>query len=73
MQDGLHVPELFGGIGLGVLRFSLAASHMIRCYTYVDKDAVSRRVAAAILRKLQNQFPDQLPDAAIREFKDCLL
>ena len=59
-QNGLHVLELFGGIGLGVLRSALASGHQIRCYTYVDKDNVSRRVAAAVLRKLQDQFPDKL-------------
>ena len=58
IQDNLHVLELFGGIGLGVLRSALAASHKIRCYTYVDKDALSRRVAAAALRKLQKHFLD---------------
>ena len=58
MQNGLHVLELFGGIGLGVLRSALAAGHQIRCYTYVDKDDISRLVAAAVLRKLQLQFPD---------------
>ena len=52
IQDGLHVLEMFGGIGLEVLRFALAASHKIRCYTYVDKDVVSRRVAGAVLQKL---------------------
>ena len=57
-EKGLHVLELFGGIGLGVLRSALASGHQIRCYTYVDKDDVSRRIAAGVLRKLQNQFPD---------------
>ena len=70
MQDGLHVLELFGGIGLGALRSALAAGHQIRCYTYVDKDDVSRRVAAAVLRKLQHQFSNQLPDAAVQGFED---
>ena len=66
MQNGLHVLELFGGIGLGVLRSAL------KCYTYVDKDDISRHVAAAILRKLQLQFPDQLLDAALRGFDERL-
>ena len=70
LQTGLHVLELFGGIGLGVLRSVLAAGHQIRCYTYVDKDDISRRVAAAVLRKLQLRFPDQLPDAALQGFED---
>ena len=57
---------------MGVLHFSLAAGHKIRCYTYVNKDAMSRRITIAILRKLQNQFPDQLPNVAIRGFDDRL-
>ena len=65
LQDRLHILELFGGIGLGVLRSALA-------YTYVDKDDVSKRVATAVLRKLQHQFPDQLPDAAIQGLEDRL-
>ena len=72
IQDGFHVQKLFGGIGLGVLRSALAASHKIRCYTYVDKDDVSKRVAARVLHKLQNQFPNELPDAAIQGFEDRL-
>ena len=71
-QGGLHVLELFRGIGLGVLRYALASGHQIRCYTYVDKDDVSRRVAAAVLRKLQDQFQDQLSDAALLGFDDRL-
>ena len=39
IRDGLHVLELFGGIGLGVLHSALVAGHKIRCYTYVDKNA----------------------------------
>ena len=40
-RDGLQVMELFGGIGLGVLRSAMAANYNIRCYTYVDKDPTS--------------------------------
>ena len=72
LQDGLHVLELFGGIALGVLRSALVAGHQIRCYTYVDKDDVRRRVGATILHKLQHQFPDQPSDAAIQGFEDRL-
>ena len=67
-RDGLHVLELFGGIGLGVLRTALAANYTIRCYTYVDKDPISRRIARTTLRALQKQYPDQLPDSAVRSF-----
>ena len=51
-HDGLHVVELFGGIGLGALRAALAANYNIRCYTYVDKDATSRRIAKTTLSAL---------------------
>ena len=67
-RDGLHVLELFGGVGLGVLRTALAAGYTVRCYTYVDRDVTSRRIAAAVLHKLQLQYPQQLPDAAIKAF-----
>ena len=55
-------------IGLGVLRAALAANYNIRCYTYVDKDPISRRIALTTLKALQRQYPLQLPDAAIRSF-----
>ena len=45
--------ELFGGIGLGVLRSALVANYSIRCYTYVDKDPLSRRIALTTLEALQ--------------------
>ena len=60
--------ELFGGIGLGVLRSALAANYSIRCYTYVDKDPTNRRIALTTLKALQRQYPNQLPHAAIRSF-----
>ena len=68
VQDGLHVLELFGGVGLGVLRATLSAGYVVRCYTYVDKDLVSRRIACAVLQSLQQQYPTQLSDAAIQAF-----
>ena len=66
MQDGLHVLELFGGVGLGVLWATLAARYSVRCYTYVDKDPISRKIARATLQSLQHQYPDLL--AAINAF-----
>ena len=67
-HDGLHVVELFGGIGLGVLRAALAANFKIRCYTYVDKDITSRRIAQTNLSALQLQYPEQLPASAVHSF-----
>ena len=68
LHDGLHVLELFGGIGLGVLRTTLAAGYTVRCYTYVDRDHISRKIATAVLQALQHQYPTLLPDSAIRGF-----
>ena len=67
-HNGLHVLELFGGIGLGVLRTALAAGYSIRCYTYVDRDNVSRRIARAVLDSLERQYPLQLLASATRSF-----
>ena len=60
--------ELFGGVGLGVLRSALAAGYTVRCYTYVDRDPVSRHIAYAVLHSLQQQYPTQLKDSAIAAF-----
>ena len=57
LRNGIHVLELFVGIGLGVLRAAVATGFIIRCYTYVDKDRVSRRIARFVLLGLQRQFP----------------
>ena len=67
-RNGLHVMELFAGVGLGVLRSALAAGYSIRCYTYVDKDPISRNIARSVLTTLQRQYPAQLPDASIKSF-----
>ena len=68
VREGLHVLELVGGIGLGVLRTALAAGYTVRCYTYVDRDPISRKIATTVLQALQLQYPTLLPDAAIRGF-----
>ena len=60
--------ELFGGVGLGVLRTALAAGYSIRCYTDVDRDVTSRKIARTVLQQLQLQYPDHLPDAAVKAF-----
>ena len=60
--------ELFAGVGLGVLHSALAASYSIRCYTYVDKDSVSRTIARSVLATLQLLYPTQLSDAAVKSF-----
>ena len=66
--EGLHVMELFARVRLGVLRTVLAVGYSIKCYTYVDKDPISRRIARTVLKALQLQYPKQLTDAAIRSF-----
>lgn len=67
-RDGLNVLKLFGGIGLRVLRTALAGGCSIRCYTYVDQDTTSRRIAKPFLQNLQQPYPNQLPNVAIRAF-----
>ena len=71
-RDGLHVLELFGGVGLGVLRTALAAGYAVRCYTYVDRDPTSRRIARHVLTNLQRQYPTQLLESAIQSFDKYL-
>ena len=67
-QNGLHVLELFGGIGSGVLGTALVAGYTVRCYTYVDRDATSRRIAKVVLTSLQARYPLQLLDTATHAF-----
>ena len=62
----MHLLEIFGGIGLGVLRAAMAAGLNIRFYTYVDHDAINRRIAREVLRQLQLEYLDQVPNAAVR-------
>ena len=50
LRDGIYVLEIFGGIGLGVLRSALKARYVIRCYTYVDRNAIRPRIAREMLR-----------------------
>ena len=54
--EGLHVVDLFAVIGLGMLRAALAADYSIKCYTYVDKDIVNRRIAKSIISALMLQY-----------------
>ena len=46
---------------------ALAAGFTIRCYTYIDKDPKSRRIARFVLL-VQRQFPFQMPASAILSF-----
>ena len=72
LRDGVQVLEIFGGIGLGLLRAALAAGCTIRCYTYADRDSISRHIAREVLLRLQLQYLNQLPHAAIPSFKKRL-
>ena len=75
-RDGLHVLEIFGGAGLGVLRAALSAVYTIR-YTYVDQDPIIWRIAKThffflffkeLVQQLQRQYPHQLPKTALLAF-----
>ena len=61
IRDGLHVLELFVGMGLGVLRIALVVGYTICRYTYVNKNPVSRHIALALLTRLHEHYPQQLP------------
>ena len=67
-RDGLHVLELFGGIGLGVVHIALFVGYIVRCYTYVDKDSINRRIVRTVLNNLQQQYSVQLSNSATRSF-----
>ena len=53
LQTGVHVMENFAGVGLGVLRMTVAAGIKVRVYTYIDRDLVSRKIARHVLLQLQ--------------------
>ena len=53
---------------MGLLRDALAAKYIIRCYTYMDRDAINRRIAREVLRQLQLHYLGQLFDSAICSF-----
>ena len=65
--EGLHVVELSGGIGLGMLRAALAADYTIKFYTYVDKDIISRK-SLSLLSQPSCYSIAQLPASAIHSF-----
>ena len=46
---GVHVMENFAGVGLGVLRMTVAAGIVVHVYTYIDRDLVSRKIARHVL------------------------
>ena len=52
LQRGVHVMDNFGGIGLGVLRMTMDAGIVVRVYTYVNRDSVSRKIARHALIQL---------------------
>ena len=65
---GLHVLDLFAGISCGGLRTVLEAGYLVSCYTSVEIDDISRIIARKTLSDLQEQYPGQLPDKAIRGY-----
>ena len=67
-NKGLHIVELFGGIGLGVLRAALTGGYKMHTYTYVDRDPISRSIASAVLNGLQQLYPLQLPATVAKAF-----
>ena len=60
--------ENFAGVGLVVLRMSVAGDIVVRVYTYIDHDRVSRKVTRHILLQLQLQHPKPILQSAIESF-----
>ena len=60
--------DLFAGITCGGLRTVLEAGCNVSCYTSVEIDDISRSIARTTLSNLQEEYPFQLPDRAIRGY-----
>ena len=72
IHAGLHVLDLFSGITCGGLRTVLEAGYKVKCYTSVEIDDISRAISREVLSKLQEEYPGQLPDKAIRGYNKRL-
>ena len=46
----------------------MAGEFHIRCYTYVDKDPISRRIAKQVFLQLQSEYSKLLSSTAIAAF-----
>ena len=68
IAKGLHVLDMFAGITCGGLRTVLEAGCKVSCYTSIEIDDVSRAIARKTLSDLQEEYPRQLPDKAIRGY-----
>ena len=65
-ENGLHVVDLFSGFSCGGLRTVLEAGYKVACYTTVEIDDISRIMANKTISDLQEEYPGQLPDKAVR-------
>ena len=72
IEKGLHVLDMFSGITCGDLRTVLAAGYLVQCYTSIEVDDISRAIARKTLSDLQSEYPEQLPDKAIRAYNKWL-
>ena len=66
VEKGVRVLDLFAGITCAGLRIVLAAGLKVKCYTSVEIDECSRAISNNVLSKLQNEYPHQLPDSALK-------
>ena len=63
---------MFAGITCGGLRTVIEAGYKVSCYTSIEIDDVSRAIARKKLSDLQEEYPGQLPDKAIRGYNKRL-
>ena len=68
LQAGVQVMENFAGVGLGILRMTVAACIVVRIYTYIARDPVNRKIARHILLQLQLQHQKLILQSAIESF-----
>ena len=60
LQRGVHVMDNFGGIGLGVLRMTMAAGIVVRVYTYVNRGSFTPLQRPAQLPLWHSELPPKM-------------
>lgn len=68
LKKGAHVLDFFGGMTCGGLRVILSTCKKVAFYISVEIDDVSRAITREVLRKLQEEYPNQLLDSAIKGY-----
>ena len=62
--EGVHIVELFSGIGLGATRAALAAGLRVRLVSCAERDPISNRINEGVIEKLILEYPGQITRGA---------